>query len=421
MNNKPVFALVDCNNFFVSCERVFSPHLENKAVVVLSNNDGCAIARSNEAKALNIAMGDPFYKFKYLYEQKKLEVFSSNFQLYSNMSWRIMESLKLLCPLVEVYSVDEAFLDLQRLNIADHTEFGYNIKQKLQQWTGIPVSIGIAPTKTLAKIANNLAKTSGGVYNLLNNPNIDNILEQFQIEDIWGIGRKLAPRLRQIGICNARDLRDSDPLFIRKQFSIVIEKMVHELRGTSCLELTTIHEDKKSITSSRSFGAPVTAIEELDEALSNYISTACIKLRKQKSRTNELCVFLSTNSFSSKQAQYKNSLLYRLPYPSNNTAEIINYGKKILAKLYKPGYQYHKLGVILTNLQPSKTEQIQLFKKTNYSRSDKLMKTLDSINTNMGKNTVFQASQGTERAWKMVSQKQSPEFTTNWNELLIVK
>lgn len=337
------------------------------------------------------------------------------------MSWRIMESLKLLCPFVEVYSVDEAFLALQTLNIDDYMAFGQDIKQKINQWVGIPVSVGIAPTKTLAKIANHLAKKSKGVCSLLNNPNLDTILEKFQVEDIWGIGRKLAPRLRLLGIGNAKELRDSDPLFIRKKFSIVVERIVHELNGTSCLELTTLHEDKKSITSSRSFGRPVTTIEELEEALSNYISSACIKLRKQDSRTKEICIFLSTNIFRSKQPQYRNSLLCTLPHPSNNTAEIIHYAKKALHQMFKPGYQYHKLGVILTNIQPTKTEQIQLFGQTDYSHSDKLMKVLDSINNNMGKNTVFQASQGTKRTWQMMSQKKSPEFTTNWNDLPIVK
>ena len=421
MNNKSIFALVDCNNFFVSCERVFAPNLENKPVVVLSNNDGCAIARSDEAKALNIAMGEPFYKFEYLYQQRKLEVLSSNYKLYSNMSCRIMESLKLLCPFVEVYSVDEAFLGLQTLNIDDYMAFGHNIKQKLNQWVGVPVSVGIASSKTLAKIANHLAKKSKGVLNLLNNPKLDSILENFQVEDIWGIGRKLAPRLRLLGIGNARELRDSDPLFMRKKFSVVVERIIHELNEISCLELTTLHEDKKSITSSRSFGRPITAIEELEEALSNYISTACIKLRKQDSRTNEICVFLSTNTFRNKQPQYRNSLLYPLPRPSNNTAEIIHYAKRALHQMFKPGYQYHKLGIILTNFQLTKAEQIELFNKTDYSHSDKLMKVLDSINNNMGNNTVFQASQGSKRTWQMISEKKSPEFTTNWNELPIVK
>lgn len=421
MKNKTVFALVDCNNFFVSCERVFDPHIENKAVVVLSNNDGCAIARSNEAKSLNISMGEPFYKFKHLYEQKKLNVLSSNFNLYSNMSWRVMESLRMLCPLVETYSIDEAFLGLQAINTNDYEVLGNEIKQKINQWTGIPVSVGIAHTKTLAKIANHLAKKSKGIYSLLNNPNLDNILSEFQVEDIWGIGRKLAPKLRLLGIGNAKELRDSDPLFMRKKFSIIVERIIHELNGISCLDLTTLHKNNKSITSSRSFGRPVTQLEELEEALSNYISTACIKLRKQDSRTKEVCVFLSTNTFRKKQPQYRNSLLYTLPHPSNNTAEIIHYAKKALYQTFKSGYLYHKLGIILMNLQPTKTEQMQLFNKTDYSHSDKLMGAIDKINKNMGRNTVFLASQGTERAWQMISQKRSPEYTTSWDELPIVK
>ena len=247
MKNKSVFALVDCNNFFVSCERVFAPHLANKAVVVLSSNDGCAIARSNEAKSLGIKMGAPFYSFKSLYNQKKVKVFSSNFNLYRNMSWRVMESLRTFCPLVEVYSVDEAFLRLEQMNIADYTNFSNDIKQKIKQWTGIPVSVGIAPTKTLAKIATNLAKKEGGVYNLVNCLELDNILEQVPVEDIWGIGNKLAPRLRLIGIGNAKELRDSDPQFIKKRFSLAIERILYELRGTSCLDLITLHKDKNRL------------------------------------------------------------------------------------------------------------------------------------------------------------------------------
>ena len=421
MTDKPVFALVDANNFFVSCERVFAPHLENKAVVVLSNNDGCAISRSNEAKALNIQMGAPFYKFKSLYEQKKVAVLSSNFHLYSNMSWRVMETLKTLCPLVEVYSVDEAFLGLESSNLTDYIKYACEIKKKLQKWTGIPVSVGIAPTKTLAKIANRLAKKSNGVYNLIDHPDLDKILTDFQVEDIWGIGRKIAPRLRIIGIGNAKDLRDSDPQFIRKNFSVVVERIVHELRGTSCLDLTALHEDKKSITYSRSFGSPVATLEELEEALSDYISNACIKMRKQNSRAQSICVFLSTNNFNSKIPQYKNSIVYTLPCPSSDTCKIIQYGKKCLQQLFKAGYQYHKVGIILIDLQPDHIEQMQLFHNNNYQQSDKLMGALDSINKSMGKNTVFLAAQGTERAWLTQSQKRSQEFTTNLNELPIVK
>jgi DNA polymerase V len=421
MSDKSVFALVDANNFFVSCERVFAPHLEGKAVVVLSSNDGCAISRSNEAKALGIKMGEPFFKFKSLYEQKKVEVFSSNFLLYSNMSWRVMESLRSLCPSVEVYSVDEAFLGLELLNANDYTVFARETKQKLQQWTGIPVSIGIAPTKTLAKIANRLAKKTGGVYNLVECPDLENILSEFQIEDIWGIGRKLAPKLRMLGIGNAKDLRDSDPSFIRKNFSVVVERIVYELRGVSCLPLTDVHDDKKSITYSRTFGTPVTAVEELEEALSDYVSNACIKLRKQNSRALSISVFLSTNYHNIKLPRYQNSIVYTLPVPSSDTKDIIHYSKKCFHQIYKPGYQYNKLGIILLDLQSANIVQQHLFIKPNYTQSDKLMATLDLINNLMGKNTIFIAAQGTERAWTTQSQKCSPAFTTNINELPIVK
>ena len=421
MSNKTVFALVDCNNFFVSCERVFAPHLINKAVVVLSSNDGCAIARSNEAKLLGIKMGEPFYKFKHLYTQKKLEVLSSNFNLYRNMSWRVMESLRLFCPLVEVYSVDEAFLSLEQMCITDYVEFGNEIKQKTQQWTGIPVSVGIAPTKTLAKIATHLAKKSGGVYNLVGHLDLNEILEQLPVEEIWGIGKKLAPRLRLFGIGNAKELRDSDPLFIRKTFSIVVERIVHELRGTSCLDLTTLHDKKKSITYSRSFGKPVTILEELEEALSDYASNACIKLRKQCSRTQSICIFLGTNGFNTRSPQYQNSVVTTLPYPLSDTPRIVKYSRMALHQIYKSGYQYNKLGITLLDLQLEKIEQMQLFQKPDYSHSDILMKTLDSLNTKMGKNTVFIAAQGTKREWFTQSQKCSPQYTTNWNDLPLVK
>jgi len=419
-NNKPVFALVDCNNFFVSCERVFAPHLEEKAVVVLSSNDGCAISRSNEAKALGIKMGEPFYKFRSLYEEKKLEVFSSNSRLYTNMSWRIMESLKTFSPLVEVYSIDEAFLDLSSIEENKLNEFAYNIKQTVKQWTGIPVSVGIAPTKTLAKIASFLAKTHKGVYNLFNHRNLDLLLTDFPVEEIWGIGRKLASRLRIIGIGTAKDLRDSDPQMIRKRFSIIVEKIVYELRGISCLELTTIHEDKKSITHSRSFGSFITKLEELEEALSNYATSVCEKLRKQNSRAQTLCVSIRTNYFKKNDPQYSNSQLYTLPYPTNDTREIIYYGKKILHRIYKPGFKYHKLGVLLLDLEPDKIEQMQLFFKPNYKKSDKLMKTIDSLNKSLGKNTILFASQKIKPRWQTQSQNQSPHYTSNWEDLPIV-
>lgn len=419
MTKSPAFALVDCNNFFVSCEKVFAPHLENKAIVVLSNNDGCAIARSNEAKALGIKMGEPFFKFSSLSQEKNVEVFSSNFSLYSNMSWRVMESLRMLCPIVEVYSIDEAFLDLSTIN--NQTIFAKEIYQKIKQWTGVPVSVGVAPTKTLAKIANSIAKKTKGVFNLFEHPNLDRLLEKTEVEEIWGIGRKLAPRLRMLGIGTAKDLRDSEPQMIRKHFSILIEKIVHELRGIPCLNVTALHKARKSITCSRSFAKPVTELMELEEALSNYASTACFKLRKDNSRAQTVCIAIRTNYFNKSKPQYSNSFSYTLPYPSSDTREIIYYGKKALETIYQPGHQYHKLAVILIDLHPAGKEQRHLFIKPNYESSDKLMQTLDSLNKKLGKNSIFIASQGIDKSWQSQSQKRSPHYTTDWNELPIVK
>ena len=246
-------------------------------------------------------------------------------------------------------------------------------------------------------------------------------MSEFQIEDIWGIGQKLAPKLRTLGIGSAKDLRDSDPSFIRKNFSVIVERIVYELRGISCLPLTDVRDDKKSITYSRTFGTPVTAIEELEEALSDYVSNACIKLRKQNSRALSISIFLSTNYYNVKVPRYRNSIVYTLPVPSSDTKEIIHYSKRCFHQIYKPGYQYNKLGIILLDLQSDKVVQQHLFIKPNYTKSDKLMGALDLINNLMGKNTIFIAAQGTERAWTTQSQKCSPAFTTNINELPIVK
>lgn len=421
MNKTSVFALVDCNNFYVSCERVFAPHLEDKAVVVLSNNDGCAISRSNEAKALGVKMGEPLFKFNSLINQGKVTVFSSNFKFYSNMSWRVMETLKSLSPSLEVYSIDEAFLNLSHINSNELLEFAASIKLKVKQWTGIPVSIGIAPNKTLAKVANHFAKKSDGIYNIIDHPQLDKLLSDFPIEEIWGIGRRLSTRLRLLGIGDAKALRDVDPTWIRKNFSITEEKIVWELRGISCLELVTIHKTQKSISHSRSFGKPVQRLEELEEALSNYVSIACEKLRNQNSRAATLCVYLKTNSYHLKQKQYNNSISLTLPQASNDTMEIITYSKRALQNIYKSGFNFCKVGIVLSDFVPEKIQQIQLFSSVDYNDSDKLMKALDSINSSLGKNTVFIAAQGIKNEWKTKSKNKSPSFTTCFEELPIIK
>lgn len=419
MKNKSIFALVDCNNFFVSCERVFKPALENKALVVLSNNDGCAISRSNEAKALGIAMGEPFFKFKYLFETKKIEVMSSNFHLYSNMSWRVMEVLRELVPKVEVYSIDEAFLDLSNMIIDDYDSFAKDLRQKIKQWTGIPVSIGVARTKTLAKLANNFAKKDKGFFDLYSDFS-DKLLAEFPVEEVWGIGRKLAPKLKALGVYTALDLKNSDPTKIKKAFSIIEEKIVYELRGVSCLESISVLKSKKSIAHTRSFGRYVTDLEELEEALVLYISKAAEKLRKQNSRAQSICVYIRTNRFS-QDLQYQNSITVALTSPSSDTFELIKHAKSGLRSIFRSGYKYRKLGVILSDFVWSDFEQFDLFNKVNNQKSDKLMDVLDKINSKIGRNKVFIASQGKDNDWMVRRSLASPKYTSLLADVPIVK
>ena len=425
-NKKPVFALIDSNNFFVSCERAFAPRLENKAIVVLSGNDGCVIARSNEAKELDIKMGAPFYKYHHLEKQNKIEAFSANFDLYADMSARIMQTIRMFCSEIEVYSIDEAFFTLTSMKTSDYDLFLYELRKKIRQWTGIPVSIGIANSKTLAKLANNIAKkqrenvdkgTKTGICNLINNDKLETILSGANVEDIWGIGKKVSAKLNTLGIFNAKQLSEADPNFIKTKLSVNIEKILYELRGISCFGLETVEKPNKTIIVSRSFGRPIISIEELGEALSNYINSACIKLREQKSRTGTIEILLQTNPFRDKDQQYKKEKRYKLPYYSSDTAEIIYYAKQCLVELYKPGYRYHKVGITLLDLQSSRYEQMMLFASHDYRRSDQLMETFDIINKTMGENTVFLAAQGAKRNWQSLTQKRSHRYTTNWNEL----
>jgi len=420
MKKNSVYALIDCNNFFVSCERVFQPNLENKPVIVLSSNDGCAIARSNEAKALGIKMGEPFFKFRHLYEQKLISILSSNSQLYSDMSKRVMETIQYFCPFVEIYSIDEAFLDLNKLGITDYANFTHMLKSKILQWTGIPVSIGIASSKTLAKLASNIAKKNSGIFSLLEPTLLETTLYNTHVEDIWGIGNKISSKLRLKGIGNAKELSTAKPEFIRNNFSVTTEKTSLELQGISCIEFKT-GDQNKSIIVSRSFGSDIFAIEHLEEALSIYASRACIKLRKQNLRTSSIEVFLNTNQFKRSNPQYKNSYQINLPYPTNNTSEIIKTAKEALNKIYKIGYYYHKIGIKICEFKDSTKQQIQIFNKPNYNKSDKIMSVIDKINKIIGNDSVFIAAQGTNHSWKNLSQNKSSEYTTKWNELAKVK
>ena len=414
-----IFALVDCNNFYVSCERVFDPYLAKKPIIVLSNNDGCVISRSNEAKSLGVPMGAPFYKYREIIEKNNIEVYSSNYQFYGDMSQRVMKSLGMMIPKqdIEIYSIDEAFIRLDGYERPDVIDLSIEIKKNILNWTGIPISVGIAQTKTLSKVANHIAKknTSTGVFDIRNNKLQEQILSNFQIEDLWGISYRWGKKLRKLGINNGLDLRNSDTKFIRKKFSIVLERMVYELRGIPCLDIEKV-TNKKSIMSSRSFGKLVTGLESLEQAISTYATIACEKLRHQNSKSQGIYVFLQTNRFRKDLPQYRRSMKYKLDLPTSDTGYIINAGKKILKKIYRKGYHYQKCGIMLFDLSSKYFQQENLFVKSNQS-NEYLMESLDTINKAMGSDTVFFAAKGTQNNWKMRRNKLSSRYTTNWMEL----
>jgi DNA polymerase V len=416
-----VFALVDCNNFYASCERVFDPRLKNRPIAVLSNNDGCIVARSNEVKALGIPMGVPFFEQKALIKKHKIAVFSSNYQLYGDMSQRVMDSLRLFAPDMEVYSIDEAFLRLDHLQPRNLVDYCKTIRARVMQWTGIPVSIGIGPTKVLAKVANRVAKkqTDDGVFDIRSRKAQDEILRTLEVEKLWGVARRWAERLRRIGITKASELRDASPVIIRKHLSVVGERLVRELRGHSCIDLEDI-QPRKNIMSSKSFGNLLTQKEPMEEALANYAARACEKLRKQNSRAQAVHVFIQTNGFRKTDRQYSNALTCTLTIPTSDTRTIIEAAKACLNRIYKPGYRYKKTGVMLLDLIPAALQQKHLFADSDPRPGDHLMGVVDRINQDQGPDTVFFGAQGVNREWKMRCGSRSPRYTTQWDELLRV-
>ncbi|MDH3256901.1 MAG: Y-family DNA polymerase [Nitrospinota bacterium] len=416
-----VFALVDCNNFYASCERVFDPRLKNRPIVVLSNNDGCIVARSNEVKALGIPMGVPFFEQKALIQKHDIAVFSSNYQLYGDMSQRVMDSLRLFAPDIEVYSIDEAFLRLDHLQPRNLTEYCKTMRAKVMQWTGIPVSIGIGPSKVLAKVANRVAKkeTDDGVFDIRSRQAQDAILKTLDVQKLWGVAWRWAERLRRIGITTASELRDASPPIIRKQLSVVGERLVRELRGHSCIDLEDI-QPRKNIMSSKSFGNLLTQKAPMAEALANYAARACEKLRQQNSRAQAVYVFVQTNGFRETDAQYSNGLTCTLTVPTSDTRLIIEAARFCLNRIYKPGYRYKKTGVMLLDLIPAALEQKHLFADSDQHSNDHLMATVDRINRDHGPDTVFFGAEGITRQWKMRCGSRSPRYTTQWNELLRV-
>lgn len=421
----PIFALVDVNNFYVSCERAFNPKLEGVPMVVLSNNDGCAVARSAEAKALGIKMGEPWHKLKDLARQHGILAYSSNYTLYGDMSQRAVEVLSAFTPHLEVYSVDESFLQIESVLklYPSATEMGQRMRQRMKQWLGLPVCVGIGPTKTLAKLANYMAKKMNrfdGVCDLHALPRSERVelMSTIEVGEVWGVGKRNAARLNEMGIYTVLDLRNTKPAEIRKHFNVVLERTCQELRGVSCLELEDVVPDKQQIMSSKSFGQPVMFVEDLCEAISVYVERATQKLRAQKSLASGLYVFLRTNPFDPNASQYNANHHVAFGVPTDDTRVISDLAILIIKYLYKSGFVYKKAGVMLTGLTEVKSHQHDLFTDTSeLEKSSKLMKTLDEINGRFGRNSLICASSGFDRKWSMKCSNRSPHYTTRWSEL----
>jgi DNA polymerase V len=417
-------ALVDCNNFYVSCERVFNPKLEGKPVVVLSNNDGCAVARSSEVKALGIKMGEPWFKIKDIAKKHGIIAYSSNYTLYGDLSARVMSILSNFSPKQEIYSIDECFLDLDGFDPATLMAYGQKIRMTVKQGVGIPVCVGIADTKTLAKLANHCAKKSfagsDGVCDFGRFTDIERstLFARIPVGDVWGVGRRIAERLAVMGINTVEDLRCADPELIRQQFSIVLERTVKELNGIPCIELDEAGTPRQQIMVSRSFGSPVMNLDDLAESVAYFTTLAAEKLRQDGSVASSLCVHIRTNPFSEKEPQYQSSKVVALSQPTDNSAKLVNAALKGLNEIYRAGYRYKKSGVLLMALQPKGTIQPTLFDDpVEQAKSDNMMSVMDRINRKMGKGTLTIAASGITKRWAMRRESKSPSYTTEWSEL----
>lgn len=415
-------ALVDCNNFYVSCERVFRPDLGQVPVVVLSNNDGCVVSRSNEAKALGVPMGKPWFECQSLAEQHGILALSSNYALYADMSNRVMHILAAYSPRHEVYSIDECFVDLTGTpNLRD---VSYAMRQRVVQWTGIPVCVGIGPTKTLAKLANHVAKKhprSQGVfnYNALTPAQKAQLLAHIPVQEVWGVGRKLSQRLACHGVHTAWDLRQAHTATLRAEFGVVIEKTQRELQEMACIDLQEVPPDRQQIICSRSFGQAVTELPVLLDALSTFVANACAKLRAQESHAAMIQVFLQTNRFRKDQAQYTPSLAVPLPSPTSDSLEVSRWAEYLCTRMFKDGYQYKKAGIVLSEIHAQTQWQGDLLEPEVTSNS-RLMVALDQLNLRYGRGTVKVSTQGAYKDWQMRQERKSPDYTTRWADIPVV-
>jgi len=421
-------ALVDCNNFYVSCERAFNPKLEGVPVVVLSNNDGVAVARSNEVKALGIGMAEPWFKMEKIAKQHGIIALSSNYTLYGDMSARVMNILSTFSPKQEIYSIDECFLDLAGFNPATLMDYAQKIRKTIKQGVGIPVCVGIAETKTLAKLANHCAKKglagNNGVcdFGQLNASEMSNLFSRLPVGEVWGIGRRITEGLKMLGIHTVEDLRLADTEYIRQQFSIVVERTVNELNGIPCIELEDEDTARQQIMVSRSFGTTVMNLDDLSESITYFATLASEKLRHDRSVASSLCVFVRTNPFKESDSQYEKSVVVPLTQPTDNTIKIVNASLKGLKEIYRSGYQYKKSGVLLMGLHPKSSVQKTLFDDpVEQAKSDSMMHVMDAINRKMGSGSMTLVASGVRKRWAMRRDQKSPNYTTEWDELPEVK
>ncbi len=420
-----MFALVDCNSFYASCERVFRPDLVGKPVIVLSNNDGCVIARSKEAKQAGVRMGVPFHQVRDFCRKNGVLAFSSNYALYGDLSSRVMQTLQLFSPSIEQYSIDEAFLQVNGIASALAGNWPQELIATVKQWTGIPVSVGIAATKTLAKVANHHAKDCGsGFHRLLNATEIDALLAKLPPDEVWGVASRTTKKLNALGIWTALDLKNADPLFIRDKFGIVLERTVRELKGEPCLALEEETEFRQSIQVSRSFGNLVSDYDDLEQAVAAYATRAGEKLRRQDCVAGGIYVYLRTNPHREEDAQYSGGLAGGFELPTDSTFALTSEALRLLKRIYKEGYLYQKAGVMLLEMTRRSAEQGQaqgcLFAPVAEvaDKRQKLMRVIDGLNEKHGRGMIRLGAQGfDDRGWKLRCDHRSPRYTTNWLEL----
>ena len=417
---KKIFALIDCNAFYVSCERVFNPKLNNKPVVALSNNDGCIIARSKEAKALGIKMGVPLFKVKDIVERENVIVFSSNYTLYADMSRRVMNIISEFAPSIEVYSIDEAFIELTDMNV-DYESYVRQMRKVILQYTGIPVSIGVASTKTLTKVANHIAKDDEsleGVCSLVKHENLDQVLEDTNVADIWGVGRQLSKKLIANGIFNAKLLKNCEDAWVRKMMSVNGLKTVSELREISCLDLEETSATRKSCCTTRSFGKPLVNLDDIEQAVTTFARRATERIRGEDLTASTVSVFLRTNPFD-RNRYYSNSSTTTLSYPTYDTMQIVKTALQLTKIIFRENYKYKKAGVLLSGFYEKGTETKDLFSEARY-RSPKLMSAVDQINERYGSDTIQIATECQIGKWKQKRKNCTQSYTTQLDNVLLI-